>query len=518
MSVAILALLLASSSVDETWPGKVWSAWASPEAAGYSSEKLEQARQLWESVDSAAYLVIVDGAVLASWGEVERRFQCHSVRKSLLSALYGIYEGEIDFEATLAELEIDDREGLSDTEKQARVIDLISSRSGIYHPAAYEPQSMKNNRPARGSQAPGTHWWYNNWDFNTAAVVFEQRTGSGIFEAFEESLAQPLGLQHYRTIDGYYHLEKELSNHPAYPFRMSALDLARIGLLYERRGRWQDEQILSEGWIDESTSPLSKTGRGRGRGAYGYMWWVDGSPEEPQSHQFHARGTGGQTITVVPALDLVLVNRTNTYLEKSVGGSDLARLQIAILQARQGKPGQPPQLTSLQPKGSSRHNLIQLEDAQLKGLQGTWNYPSGWTVSIEARGDQLIADLGVGTYALLPETPTRFWVEDVQLPLLFEEQSDGSWQPWVEFLCALEAKQALDTGDRKALAHHLERAARLFPESATANARYGTILYEQGEKDRALALLRKAIEIDPEVEDADQIRKVLSAADGSGKP
>ena len=44
-------------------------------------------------------------------------------------------------------------------------MDLISSRSGVYHAA--EPEAISNNRPALGSHQPGSTWWYNNWDFNT---------------------------------------------------------------------------------------------------------------------------------------------------------------------------------------------------------------------------------------------------------------------------------------------------------------------------------------------------------------
>lgn len=59
---------------------------------------------------SSAFLVVADGAVVAAWGEVGRRFMCHSVRKSFLSALYGIYwdRGQIELDKTLADLGIDD--------------------------------------------------------------------------------------------------------------------------------------------------------------------------------------------------------------------------------------------------------------------------------------------------------------------------------------------------------------------------------------------------------------------------
>jgi CubicO group peptidase (beta-lactamase class C family) len=59
------------------------------------------------------------------------------------------------------------------------------------------------------------------------------------------------------------------SIHDYYLFRMSARDLARFGLLFLRRGRWKNQQIISSDWIRESTASHSKWGQ---EGGYGYMW------------------------------------------------------------------------------------------------------------------------------------------------------------------------------------------------------------------------------------------------------
>ncbi|MCH7756416.1 amide hydrolase, partial [candidate division KSB1 bacterium] len=105
-------------------------------------------------------LVIYDGQVLVSWGDTARRFRCASVRKSFMNALYGIYVGKekIDLTETLADLKIDDVQSLTAQEKQAKVVDLLTARSGIFHPAAYSPRNMAKNLPQRGSHAPGTFW------------------------------------------------------------------------------------------------------------------------------------------------------------------------------------------------------------------------------------------------------------------------------------------------------------------------------------------------------------------------
>ena len=108
-----------------------------------------------------------DGRILVDWG-TERKFYVASIRKSLLNALFGIYvfEGLIQVNDTLGELGIDDAPPLSERDKQARVVDLLRSRSGIYHPAAAQSQ------PPIGDHPPGSVWAYNNWDFNALGAVF----------------------------------------------------------------------------------------------------------------------------------------------------------------------------------------------------------------------------------------------------------------------------------------------------------------------------------------------------------
>ena len=113
----------------------------SPVDAGFSAERLETAAAFCDSAGSAALLVLYDGKVVLSWGEVGKKYPIHSIRKAMLNSLYGIYvaNGAIDTSATVGELGIDDiPPSLTDTEKQATVFDLLRSRSGIYHPAAAE--------------------------------------------------------------------------------------------------------------------------------------------------------------------------------------------------------------------------------------------------------------------------------------------------------------------------------------------------------------------------------------------
>jgi CubicO group peptidase (beta-lactamase class C family) len=338
--IFILFLAVAATPVlgQGGYPGRTWEKLRSPQKLGWSAEKLKAARDYSAKINTAAVMVILDGKVLNEWGETEKRFNVHSIRKSLLSALYGIHvaAGDIKLNLTMKELGIDDNEpSLTEPEKQATVDDLIKARSGIYHAALYETASMKAARPARWSHAPGTFWYYNNWDFNVLGTVFERLTKTNLFHEFKDRIADPIQMQDYRIEDANY-VSGPDSVYPAYPFRMTARDMARFGLLFLRNGTWKGRQVIPREWVRESTTSYSDAG---GSGGYGYLWWVavDGKHlpgVEMPAGSYSARGAGGHYILVVPKMDLVVVHRVDTDQPgKSVSAQEFGELVRLIFAA-----------------------------------------------------------------------------------------------------------------------------------------------------------------------------------------
>lgn len=257
-------------------------------------------------------VIVVREGVSATWGDVDRPVNLRSIRKSLLSALYGaaLPERRIDLASTLAALEIDDRSpALTADEKGATVRDLLMARSGVYHAAAYEPPHMKAKRPMRGAYAPGERWYYNNWDANVLGVVYEKLMGEDLFEGFARRIAGPIGMEDFSPVSG-RRVFDPASDHPAQLFRLSARDLARFGLLFLHRGQWAGEKIIPTGWVEESTRFYSETDLGQL--GYGYLWWV--APEKGAfgPGAFLALGAGGQALAVLPAHALVVVQLVET--------------------------------------------------------------------------------------------------------------------------------------------------------------------------------------------------------------
>ena len=323
----------AAGATDQDWPR-----WETPEEAGFSSAAIAAAEQHWLSIPDApiaAFMLVYKGKILASFGSESTPFWCHSMRKSFLSALYGIHvgNGNIDLDMTLEDLGIDDTTPLTAAEKQAKVVHLLKARSGVYIEAACEAPEMKAARPPRGSHPPDTFWYYNNWDFNALGTIFRQQTGLDIFNEFEQQIGRHIGMQDFQPGLCEYSYESHLSEHPCYTFRMSTRDRARFGQLFLQNGRWGGRQIVPEEWVAESTRAYSQD-ETPGRG-YGYMWWTNEPSffrlflQDPRLHSlwgFAANGYGGQAIVVLPDAEMVLA-----FAVDVPAGGDLDILETAPL-------------------------------------------------------------------------------------------------------------------------------------------------------------------------------------------
>ena len=258
-------------------------------------------------------LVYKDGQIVFKYGDTHKNYQVFSIRKSLVSLLYGIYlqEAKIDLDQTLAQLGIDDKQGLTTVEKEAKLVDLLRARSGVYHPAAYETPGMVNNRPQRGQYKPGEHWFYNNWDFNTLTTIFEKKTGQKVFNAFNERIAERIEMEDFNVNDQQYYFDS-MSVHPATLWFMSASDLSKLGLLLLNKGSWKGKQVIDSSWITGSTAAYSDLGI---LGGYGMCWWSAFNGNHypfvtlPDG-TYSARGTGEQTLLVIPQRKMVIVHLT----------------------------------------------------------------------------------------------------------------------------------------------------------------------------------------------------------------
>lgn len=180
------------------------------------------------------------------------------------------------------------------------VIEMLFGR-GQHDVAAYAEA-----RPP--AHPPGEVFNYSSGASNVIAGILRRTVGPG--EATErflfERLLHPIGM---RSADPRF--DSAGTFIASSFFHATARDYARFGLLYLRDGVWDGRRILPEGWVDHGRRARSEDPEDGD--LYGAHWWVDRWDLERGT--FRASGYEGQTITICPALDAVVVRLGRTPKE-----------------------------------------------------------------------------------------------------------------------------------------------------------------------------------------------------------
>ncbi len=264
-------------------------------------------------------MAVHEGQVIFEYGDTKKLINCHSARKSIMSILIGIAQkmNLVDLDETLGDIGIDEsRHPLTEEEKSATVRDLLMCRSGIYLRAEAEHSWAGDMRPDRGEHAPGTYFFYNNFDFNVLGSILEIKTDLSIGYFMQKYLAEPLQMQDFSASNIVYNSpwpvpNKSGSDYPVYWIYLSARDMAKIGVLVLEGGYWNEKEIVPTDWLLESFQPYSSL---EAYGdlytpytSFGYSWWIDS-----RSNTVWADGYGGQFLCIDPANNLLVIQRNFT--------------------------------------------------------------------------------------------------------------------------------------------------------------------------------------------------------------
>ena len=339
--ISMICLLLFSVvALADPWPV------AEPESVGFQKDKLEKvAEYAKEKTGTTGLVVAVDGKIIYTYGDIRQVSYIASCRKSVLSMLYGKYvaNGTINLDETVGQLGIDDLQGLLPQEKEATVYDLITARSGVYHPASNPGGIPEGKKYERGATPHGTRFVYNNWDFNVAGTVFTQKTGLDIFDALERDLAKPLGMEDFNRKRHKLTGNAKMSKHLAYHMHFSTRDMARLGQLMLRKGRWNGEQLIPEEWVTRSTSVVSPL-KGDIHCGYGILWWLLADKQYPEQFKgaYSAEGMYGQFITVFPAMNMVVAHKSAGNAKKRTTGGQYRHILRLIVEASLPKADERP--------------------------------------------------------------------------------------------------------------------------------------------------------------------------------
>lgn len=303
----------------DTWPTDGWAI-ANPDDQGLPSDLADQidARVASETPLLSALLVVRGGQLVVeryyNGFQADETFAVWSVAKSITTIAAGVAFRDGLFsglDQTLGELMPDRIPAEADPRVQDITLQhLLTSTSGwewdgrinFRRHDETDDLDLALTRPMICD--PGDCFEYDNTNTNLLSYLIGTMSGGTMAEYLQPRLFDPLGIappEWLVTEDG--------ANRGAGGLLMTPGDLTKLGYLYLNGGAWDGEQIVDEEWVTASTiEQVSGTSSTSGvnisnDATYGYQWWITETSDYPV---FYGNGYGGQTLYVVPDLDLVV--------------------------------------------------------------------------------------------------------------------------------------------------------------------------------------------------------------------
>lgn len=172
---------------------------------------------------------------------------------------------------------------------------------------------------------PGKEFQYSGGCTITLGEIIKRSSGLAVEEFAAQYLFKPLGISEYT----WSAKSKAGQSSTGGGLALMPQDFARIGLLINNNGRWNNTQVISEDWIKESFTPQIHTDRKNGFGDYydyGYQWWIINFQNELLT--IAARGWGDQRLILIPKLNMLVVINAANFFDKPKKTVDDLLLEI----------------------------------------------------------------------------------------------------------------------------------------------------------------------------------------------
>lgn len=281
-----------------------------------------------EKTSTTALLVLKDNTI-----SYERYYQnteaddyriSWSTAKSFLSALFGIAVAEGHIKSIETAVTDYVPELIGSGYDNVSIKDVLQMSSGVRFNEDYMDFNSDINRFGRvfalggaidefaatlvSERPPGTFMHYVSIDTHVLGMVLRAATGKPIAEYFQEKIwsrIQPESSVYY-VVDN--------ANEPMVlgGMNLRTRDFARFGRLYLNQGRWNDQQVIPEAWVQQSVTPDAPHLMPGKRDTsdidlgYGYQWWLPVDADQ----EFMALGVYGQFVYVNQKAGVVIVKNS----------------------------------------------------------------------------------------------------------------------------------------------------------------------------------------------------------------
>jgi CubicO group peptidase (beta-lactamase class C family) len=318
------------------WPTAEWTVAAPPEGVTLDALLGRVCDDSGPLASTYAVVVVHEGRLVAERYQgrlehfdrppdpvtIETPLLSWSMAKSMLHAVVGLLvgDGRLDLDAPA---DVHEWSGAGDPRHAITLRQLLAMRDGLDFVEDYVDDRVSDvikmlfgdgqsdmahfaaDRPL--AAPPGQRFNYSSGTSNIISSVVDRVVGSGqdYVKYLRDRLFAPIGMTSAAP-----QLDDAGTWVASSYVRATARDFARFALLYLRDGVWEGRRLLPEGWVDHGRTMVSEDPVD---GPYGAHWWgVAGDT----LGTFRASGYEGQSITICPALDLIVVRLGKTPADR----------------------------------------------------------------------------------------------------------------------------------------------------------------------------------------------------------
>lgn len=312
---------------------------------GFEKEPFHQILGPTKKRGGPAGMILKNGYVVTRWGDTKRVDMTFSVTKSFLSTTAGLAFDEQLIASTDDKVANYVWDGTFEGPHNSEITwKHLLQQNSAWSGELWGGKDWADRPPSTGSiddwkfaapNKPGSVMEYNDVRVNVLAYALTQVWRKPLPQVLKENLMDKIGASTtwrwygydhaWTVIDGVKMNSVTGGGHSGAGMFISTEDMARFGLLFLNNGKWENQRLLSEEWIQMAIEPSEPNVN------YGYMWWLNKKGDRHwkglSEDIYYAAGFGGNFIVVDRKNDLVVVTR---WLEPNKIGEFMTRVTAAL--------------------------------------------------------------------------------------------------------------------------------------------------------------------------------------------
>jgi CubicO group peptidase (beta-lactamase class C family) len=324
---------------DDSQTDHGWTRVAAAADVGMTQAGLDQATT-YALTGGGSGMIVRKGRLVHSWGDIDVTYEMKSTTKSMGGIALGlaIDEGKLQLtDAAQTHMPAIGVEPAANVATgwlpQITILQLATHTAGFDKPGGYNASLLYQ---------PGTTWSYSDGGLNWLADLLSEKYGQDLRQLMTTRVwsvlgvttddltwrdpsrglrAPPLPASQPQTV-----VHRELAS----GIEANANAMARVGLLFLRKGVWTDQRVVSESFVETVHTPqaavasatnIDPTNFPGATTNYGVLWWTnkDGQLANVPRDAYWAWGLGDSLIVVIPSLDLIIARAGPQVLAGSTG-------------------------------------------------------------------------------------------------------------------------------------------------------------------------------------------------------